>query len=288
MTNETGDRRSESRGRRSRRRREHRAIAYGLVVSGLAHLLLIALYPFFTAPYPRGLPSLSPPPAPEPDGIRVVSIVETASPEPVDPADPVEIESPDDPVAIVEAPDFEEDIPVELRRYLSAAERLRPGRGDPRLWEPIDPALAAPSPEHMLETMLALAIRASNDSLAAALEAARASTDWTRTDADGGKWGVSPGKIHLGGLTIPLPFGFGPPPDYNGDRAEMAFRLADIDRAASTAIVRRTWKERREAMKKRREELRALKQRGEAKERDGGVITKVVKPDTTSTRPGRR
>lgn len=291
MTNEAGDRRSESRGGRARPAGERRAIVAGLIVSGLAHVLLIVLYPFFTAPYPRGLPSLPPPaPAPEPDGMQVVRIIEIVTPDPVALADPVELAPPVDPVATVEAPDFEERVPVRFERYESAADRLRPGRGDSRLWQPIDPEAGAPSAEHVLETMLAIAIRASNDSLAAAIEAARASTDWTHTDADGGKWGVSPGKIHLGGLTIPLPFGFRGPVDYNGDRAEMAFRLADIERAASTAIVRRTWKERREAMKRRREELRALKLRGEGKDqgKGKGSIPPVVKPDTTSSRPGRR
>lgn len=288
MTNEAQEGRNQPRRGRARRRGERLGIVTGLIVSGLAHLLLFVLYPFFTAPFPRqGFVPL-PPSVPEPDGIQVVQIVETVTPETGEPADPIEIESVVDPVESVETPDFDEVVDVELQRYRSAAERLRPGQGDPRLWQPIDPSVAEPSPEHLLETLLALAIRASNDSLAAALEEARAATDWTRTDSDGKKWGVSPGKIHLGDITIPLPFGFGPPPDYSGDRAEMAFRMADIERAASTAIVRRTWKERREAMKKRREELRALKQQGKSRERDKIVKPPVVKPDTTSRRPGRR
>lgn len=287
MTNRAEDQRGEPRRRRARLRVERRGVVTGLVVSALAHLLLIVLYPFFTVPYPGGQSNpFPPPPAPEPTGIEVVQIVEIATPETEAPPDPVEIESPEEPEVAVEVADFEEELPVELHQYLSAAERLRLGPGDPRLWRPIDPELAAPSPEHVLETMLAIAIRESNDSMARAIEAARAATDWTHTDEDGKRWGVSPGKIHLGDITIPLPFGFGPPPDYSGDRAEMAFRLLDIERAASRGAVQRSWKERREAMKKRREELRALRRNDKGKEKD--AKPPVVKPDTTSSRPGRR
>ena len=287
MTNRADDQRSEPRRSRARLRVERRGVVTGLVVSALAHILLIVLYPFFTVPYPGGQSNPFPPlPAPEPTGIEVVQIVEIAAPETEAPPDPVEIESPEEPEVAVEVPDFDEETPVELHRYMSAAERLRLGPGDPRLWRPIDPELTAPSPEHVLETMLAIAIRESNDSIARAIEAARAATDWTHTDEDGKRWGVSPGKIHLGDITIPLPFGFGPPPDYSGDRAEMAFRLLDIERAASRGAVQRSWKERREAMKKRREELRALRQKDKGKEKD--AKPPVVKPDTTSSRPGRR
>ena len=287
MTNGAEGRRSEPRQSRARRRGERHGIVTGLVVSGLAHLLVIVLYPFFTAPYPGGLPiPFPPPPAPEAGGIQVVQIVEVVTPEAVDPTDPVEIEPPDAPEATPEVPDFEEEQRVQFHRYLTAVERLRLGEGDPRLWRPIDPSLAAPTPQHVLEVRLAVAIRDGNDSIAAAIEAARALTDWTHTDDEGKRWGVSPGKIHLGDITIPLPFGFGPPPDYNGDRSEMAFRIADIERAAGTAAVRQSWKERRESMKKRREELRALKQKG--KEKGKGAKPLVAKPDTTSSRPGRR
>lgn len=287
MTHEAGDRRGRPRPRRARRRGERRGVVTGLVVSGLAHLLFVVLYPFFAVPTPGGVSfPLQQPSASEPGGTQVVQIVEVVTPEAEDPADPVEIETPEDPGIEVEVADFEADRPVRFQRYLTAAERLRPGRGDPRLWIPIDPALVAPTGEHLLETRLALAIRSSNDSLAAALEAARAATDWTHTDDEGKKWGVSPGRIHLGDLTIPLPFGFGRPYDYNGDRAEMAFRIADINRAAGAVAARQSWKERREVMKQRREELRALKQ--QEKGRGADAKKTVVRPDTISSRPGRR
>ncbi|CAN5822868.1 hypothetical protein BH23GEM6_BH23GEM6_26650 [soil metagenome] len=48
-------------------------------------------------------------------------------------------------------------------------------------------------------------------------ERARRSTDRTRTDASGRRWGASPGKIHLGGVTLPAPT-LTPPP---GQRDEI-------------------------------------------------------------------
>ena len=217
-----------------------------------------------------------------------MQIVEVVTPETEEPPDPVEIESPDDPDEAVEVADFEVDQPVRFEPYMSAAERLRLSPGDLRLWVPPDPSLAAPTLEHFLEVELATAIRDANDSMAAAIAAEMAATDWTYTDDEGKRWGVSPGRIHLGGLTLPLPFGFGPPPDYNGDRSEMAFRIADINRAASRGAVLQSWKERREAMKKRREELRALRQQRKEKEEEKVAKPPVIKPDTTSGRSGRR
>ena len=50
-------------------------------------------------------------------------------------------------------------------------------------------------------------IRALNDSILAEVEAGRRATDWTWTDEQGRRWGISPGKLHLGGIEIPLPVG---------------------------------------------------------------------------------
>ena len=289
MQNMATDQREEAQRRRSRRRGDRRGLSVALTASALAHLLLVVLYPFFSGRYPVGPRIPYQPPVREAEGMRVVRIVEVTTPEVGDPDDPVEVEDVEAPEVAVEVPEFEEEFRVRFpARYPSALERLRLGRGDPRLWRPIDPALAAPTPEQILELEIAIAIEAGNDSLAAEAERARRALDWTRTDEDGRRWGVSPGRIHLGDLTIRLPFGFGPPPDYNGDRAEWAFRMADIERAASTRAVRQSWQDRRAAMKKRREELRALKEKGKEKEKGKDVTLPVVLPDTTSSQPGRR
>lgn len=274
---------------RLRRRRDRRGLSAALAASALAHVALIVLYPFFSGRHPAA--SLAPyePPAREAEGIRVVRIIEVTSPEAGAPDDPLDVEEVEQPDIVAEAPAFEEEIRLrspELYRYLPAWERLRLSRGDRRLWRPIDPDLVAPTPEQILNLEIAAAIEAGHDSAAAEAERARRALDWTHTDEDGRRWGVSPGKIHLGDVTIPLPFGFGPPPDYSGDRAEWAFRMADIERAARTLAVRRSLRERNEVMKKRREE-QARKEK-EEKEKGRGVVLPVVRPDTLSGRQGRR
>ncbi len=93
----------------------------------------------------------------------------------------------------------------------TAAERLRPHLSDGRIWAPLDPALNELTLEQRLELELAGDIADWQDSLAIAAEAQRALTDWTKTDAQGRKWGVSEGKLHLGDITLPLPFSFGTP-----------------------------------------------------------------------------
>ena len=208
--------------------------------------------------------------------MRAVQIVEVAEADVGDPSDPVEIEDPGEPDVAPEVPDFEEEIEVYIPgRYPSPGERLRVGEGDPRLWQPIDPELLAPTPHELLTLRLAAAIEAGNDSALAEAERLAESLDWTHTDDEGRKWGVSPGKIHLGDMEIPVPFGFGPPPDYNGDQADWAFRMADINRAAGSVAARMSWKERVEVMRRRREAQRA------EEEAEKETAPPVVKPDTT-------
>jgi len=287
MGNIVTDQRGEPQRSRSRHRGDRRGTYAGLAVSTLAHLLLVVLYPFFSGRHPVGPPAPYQPPARESEGMRVVRIVEVPSPDVGDPGEPVEMEEVEEVELDAEAPDFDEEFRVgfpDRPRYPSALERLRLSPGDPRLWSPVDPELAALSADRILALDIAIALEAGIDSAAAEAERARRALDWTRTDEDGRRWGVSPGKIHLGDLTIPLPFGFGPPPDYTGERAEWAYRMADIDRAAATLAIRRHWQDRRAAMKKRREELRALKDKKEKED----VGLPVVRQDTIPGRPGRR
>jgi hypothetical protein len=95
-----------------------------------------------------------------------------------------------------------------------------------------------------------------NDSaLAAAIAAARA-TDWTVTDANGGRWGVTPGQIHLGKITLPLPFAFSPPP---GRRDEMNGRLSGwnaIRRQANQVDAKETSDDRAKAIRERNQAAR--------------------------------
>ncbi|MCY4399433.1 MAG: hypothetical protein OXE96_08865 [Gemmatimonadetes bacterium] len=283
MTHKVGDRHGGGARRGARRRGARLPWVVGLLISALGHVLLVVIYPFFSARGPELLDVPALPAAPAAEGMEVVRIVEVESVEVGDPDDPTLIQDPDEPAVTPEVPAFEVMPRVRFPGpYRSAAERLRIGEGDPRLWQPIDPALAAPSPQQLLELRLLALIEQSSDSALAEAERLAEAMDWTHTDDEGRRWGVSPGKIHLGDVEIPVPFGFGPPPDYNGDRADWAFRMTDIERAAGTLAARQSWKERVEVMRQRREERRAE----EEDEKAGDPP--VVKPDTTSIGPGRR
>ncbi len=286
MMPDAEDRPRRLRGNRSLGSRDRTPDVAGLAISVLAHLAVIALYPFFTgSDSPSSLSSPSLPVTPEPGGTQVVRIVEVATPAPGDPVNPLEIDDPADPDIVPDVPEIEGEGFRLPERYRSAGERLRVGRGDPRLWQPLPPELVEPTREQILRVQLLAEIASMHDSAVAEAERERRALDWTRTDEDGNRWGVSPGRIHLGKFSVPLPFGFGPPPDYSGDQAEMAFRLNDIDRAAGTRALRQSWKERSEVMRQRREEERKA-----AEEREQGTEGKPpppVKPDTTSARRNR-
>jgi hypothetical protein len=107
--------------------------------------------------------------------------------------------------------------------------------------------------QEQLRLLLAMRIEAMADSAATLEEAARRATDWTYTDSEGKRWGVSPGMVHLGDITIPMPFGFSAPP---GSREAISGRIWEwdmINRGASRAANMATLKEADEAIRRRRE-----------------------------------
>ena len=256
----------------------------GIAVSAVLHVLVIVVYSTLVRGPERTVVVFPVPPVvAEAEGLQVLRLVEVTTPEAANPRDPAPIQEVDRPDVDVVVPDIGDEPPAYLpRRYRSAAERLMLSEGDPRLWQPIDPELLAPLPEELLRIRIATLIAGGNDSALAEARLLARAMDWTYTDDDGKRWGLSPGMIHLGDIAVPLPFGFGPPPDYNGDRAEWAFRMNDIQRAAGTLAARQSWRERVEVMRKRREARRAE----ENASRANGPP--VVKPDTTSSRPRRR
>jgi hypothetical protein len=141
---------------------------------------------------------------------------------------------------------------------LSPAERLQPELVDPRLWERAE---APPPPEktdfEIARDRVYARIDALNDSLAAEGEATRRATDWTYTDKDGKKWGISPGKVHLGGISLPLPIGFSPPPDKAKEERDRAAKAGEIGRQADRARVRGTFEDQARATRAERDRARA-------------------------------
>jgi hypothetical protein len=229
-----------------------------LGISAAIHFLAIALYPSFFSGIPEAgldyggyLQLLSQ------RGTELVNLPEfpvdqepeapppEEEPEPEVPVIPVE----DLPTGVVAPPGPEQ--PAEGPPGPTAAERIRPKAGDLRLWAPVAPERTAPSREELMRLQLIARLEAGTDSAAIAAELARRATDWTYTDEEGKKWGVSPGKIHLGDLTLPMPFGFGPSAMQRERAEERLWAWDEIERGAATGELLRSWKDRDKAIRER-------------------------------------
>lgn len=141
------------------------------------------------------------------DAMRAIALSSEASPAPATDAAEVAPPSPEPgaPAAVTEAESDEaEEEPVEIR---TAAERLAPRLVDPRLWQPMVLLPREPTLQDVQDRVAAAMEMLSDSALAEAERAIRA-RDWTVEDGSGGRWGVSPGKLHLGSVTLPLPLFF--------------------------------------------------------------------------------
>jgi hypothetical protein len=134
----------------------------------------------------------------------------------------------------------------------SAAVRLRSATPDARLLAPLSDEVVALSPEQIARLQLSWALEELNDSAAAFAEAARRARDWTFTDDDGKRWGVSSEGLHLGDVTLPLP-NLGAPYDPNAWKGSMD---ADLERAAWSAAARETLEERARILRERKDRER--------------------------------
>lgn len=236
-----------------------RALRVGLGVSALVHLVAIAYYGLLPPLEPQlVLPAGSVEVGAEAgQGMRVVDLV------PVEdggerPAAPEEIRPTERPGVRSGTPDVSDPNRGGIvAPGPTAAERLRPRLSDERLWAPLDAALNELTLEQRLELELSGKIADWQDSLAVALESERALTDWTRTDAEGRRWGVSEGKLHLGDITLPLPFSFGTPVGRRDEAARAAWEWEEIQRGATAGTLRDSWKERAKAIRERRDRERA-------------------------------
>jgi hypothetical protein len=137
------------------------------------------------------------------------------------------------------------------------AERLQPGFSDPRIWSPLPEEYRTLSPSQREEINIASRFQAWNDSVAAAAAAEAAMRDWTFTDGDGDRWGVSDGQLHLGGLAIPLPF------NVQGSAAQRDYLRSfdEMARQGANALIQQSVRERQEAIRARRDAERAATQR---------------------------
>jgi hypothetical protein len=239
-----------------------RALRVGLAVSAFVHLWVLAIYPRLArvddVEYVRR-PSAAP--AVQAEGMRAIGLVPVegigAVPTPQDPVNvaPVPAPSPGD---AARAPRVGDTYgPGLVPPGPTEAERFRPRLQDRRIWAPLDRGINDLTAEQRIELELQGRIAEWQDSMAAAAEADRALTDWTRTDAQGRKWGVSEGQLHLGDVTLPLPFEFGIPVGRRDEIRQRQWEWDEIARGAATGEVRDSWKDRARAIRERRDRERA-------------------------------
>ncbi len=258
--------------RRRHERAHRRRLAAGLLISALAHLVvLLATGRFLPEPPPFSRPPLETEPAPE--GLVVVDLPETPvetepetpRPEPEEPRP----RRPDETEVIQVAPALEpeaegepaaeeerEPAEVEPEERLTNARRLRPRFSDARLWvDPRDPLLFGERLERLAraDSAVRAILREWLDSLRLTEEQRRRALDWTY-EKDGKRWGVSPEGIHLGDITIPIPFLFLPSGPQRREFEQALRDLQEIQNQDMRADIEQVRKERLEEMRRRSQE----------------------------------
>jgi hypothetical protein len=179
-------------------------LPWALLGSAVLHLLFLVLSPLFLRLGPPPGDSLGEQAMARPE-MRALELsrVEPASPEaasaaaraPTPPAERSIVPIPGPPSAAAPAGEARSASPGE-----AAAPGLRIGPRDPRLWVAPREFPAPPEPTEHERYMSHLRARldAANDSMGIG-----PNLDWTTTDAEGRRWGLSPAGIHLGGVTVP-------------------------------------------------------------------------------------
>lgn len=188
--------------RRQRRRRDRSVFPVALVVSAAIHVLVLSLR--LDAPITNQDP-VGTSGAANSGTFRAMRIYDVVAVEDATPSlRTAVVERPDvqlrQTVAELEAlsTDDRSDLPMPASRA-SIAESIAPRPSDPRLWAG---ARAEVSTVDVARARFYASIAPYRDSIAARSEARRRSTDWTRTDVSGGRWGISPDTIHLGKATL--------------------------------------------------------------------------------------
>lgn len=272
-------------GRRARERAYRRALAVAMAASALVHLLALLVVGGWIS---IGTPDVVPPPFPsEPreEGLEVVRLPETPlpaaeTPEETPPArreetEVVEVRPPPEeerPPGIAEEPAEPAPgppapgPPAEEEGRLSNAERLSPRLGDERLWVDFDHPITGERAERLAraDSALRAILRDWLDSLQLTEEERRRAMDWTYRQGDK-RWGISSEGLHLGDITIPIPFGAlfqqgGP----KAREARQALQdLYEIRRQEARHDQQEALEERREEMRRRSREEAERRRREE-------------------------
>jgi len=281
------DTRPAASARRQREKGYRRAVRAGLVASVLLHALVIwSTRAVRVPPSPFVTPPLETVPAPE--GLVVVDVAVT-EPEAEEETDATPTAEPQEPRAETEprelevvdpepaegreeearpgAPGVDEpgapDRPAEGER-LTNAERLIPRFSDPRIWfDPRHPRLFGDRLARFAraDSAVRAILRHWLDSLALSDEELRRALDWTY-EKDGKRWGISPEGLHLGDITIPIPFQLLPSGPRRRELEQALRDLEEIQLQNLREDVERIGEERRRAMRERSEE-EARRRRGD-------------------------
>ena len=232
-----------------------------LLISLAVHWLILNAAGAWLDPDPdrahrRAEPILAEPPR----GMRAIQLADPEPREPVEPEEPEPEEEepelePEEPAAVARA-----DVEAAPADTLSAADRLAPRVVDPRLWRPMVLLPREPTIEDV-EARVAAAVELLSDSALAAAEAALRARDWTVEDESGGRWGISPGTIHLGQLTLPLPIWLPVDPEV----AAANRQWHELDQQLERARILETFQERVKAIRERRD-----REREEQRAENGG------------------
>ena len=161
----------------------------------------------------------------------------------------------------------------------SVRDRLRYHLNTPQVWRPPSEEVitAEPTPQEIVQQRIAAQLGQFNDSVAAEAAAAERANDWTVKDENGGRWGVSPGAIHLGSITIPLgnsQFAVAP-----GRREEFAGRVRTWNELQDQAV-------REEARGEFKDRVKAIEERMSRERAARGTGAPAPPPPPDTTRPG--
>lgn len=250
---------SPARPRAGRERGYRRALGVGLAVSCLLHALVLIL----AGRVEVERPSPPPPPLAEeaPEGLLLLLLPpppeepETGTaPSRTPPAEAPRLRAP-----AADRTGLPAAEPVSVGERFTNADRLRPRLGDERLWvdfrDPIQPRSVTSDRYAEALDRLREVVRVWLDSLQLSEEQRRRAVDWTVGEGET-RWGISPEGLHLGKITIPIPFGSllqqgGP----LGRQAEQAIRDLQAIRAQDARqAVEEAIEERREEMRRRSRE----------------------------------
>jgi hypothetical protein len=252
-------------------------VAFG--VSAVLHVVALLLYSSIDVRFGQFRPGDEVAAGAEVEGIEVINLEEVAAESAERPDEPRERATPV-PVRprLADVPSGDEALvpgapAPPSPRGRTAAQRLQPGTNDGRLWPGFEDDIVALTPEQRMQNLLAAEILDLMDAMEVAAAREEAALDWTYTDEDGQRWGISPGVLHLGKLKLPLP-SFGTPAGESRDLMRRYMQDAEIRRAAGQLLIDETLEERARAIRARRDAERNRDRTGQdssvVRRRSGG------------------